>query len=116
MNLVKASLKYRQVTFSVLLLMFAFGINSLINMPRREDPRITIPGGLIIAYFPGAYPAMVEDQVTRRLEEYLFQYEEVHKEKTYSVTSDGMVVNQNIMGSFDKILESFWLMHMRIRD
>jgi multidrug efflux pump subunit AcrB len=92
MNLVKASLKYRQVTFSVLLLMFAFGINSLINMPRREDPRITIPGGLVIAYFPGADPAMVEDQVTRRLEEYLFQYEEVHKEKTYSVTSDGMVV------------------------
>ena len=92
MNLVKASLKYRQVTFSVLLLMFAYGINSLINMPRREDPRITIPGGLVIAYFPGADPAMVEDQVTRRLEEYLFQYEEVHKGKTYSVTSDGMVV------------------------
>ena len=92
MNLVKASLKYRQVTFSVLLLMFAYGINSLINMPRREDPRITIPGGLLIAYFPGADPAMVEDQVTRRLEEYLFQYEEVHKGKTYSVTSVGMVV------------------------
>ena len=92
MNLVKASLKYRQVTFSVLLLMFTIGIYSLINMPRREDPRITIPGGLVIAYFPGAGPAMVEDQVTRKLEEYLFQYEEVHKEKTYSVTSDGMVV------------------------
>ena len=60
MNLVKASLKYRQVTFSVLLLMFAFGINSLINMPRREDPRITIPGGLVVAYFPGADPPMVK--------------------------------------------------------
>jgi multidrug efflux pump subunit AcrB len=91
MNFVKASLKYRQVTFSVLLLMFAFGINSLINMPRREDPKITIPGGLVIVYFPGANPAMVEDQVTHKLEEYLFQYEEVNKEKTYSVTSDGMV-------------------------
>jgi len=92
MNLVKASLKYRQVTFAVLILMFAFGINSLINMPRREDPRITVPGGLIVAYYPGANPSMVEDQVTQKMEEYLFQYEEVHKEKTYSVTSDGMVV------------------------
>jgi multidrug efflux pump subunit AcrB len=92
MNFVKASLKYRQVTFSVLLLMFAFGVYSLLNMPRREDPRITIPGGLVIAYFPGANAAQVEDQVTRKLEEYLFQYEEVYKEKTYSVTSDGMVV------------------------
>jgi multidrug efflux pump subunit AcrB len=61
-------------------------------MPRREDPRITIPGGLVIAYFPGADAYRVEDQVTRKLEEYLFQFEEVHKEKTYSVTSDGMVV------------------------
>jgi len=92
MNFVEASLKYRQVTFSVLLLMFAFGIYSLLNMPRREDPKITIPGGLVIAYFPGANASQVEDQVTRKLEEYLFQYEEVKKEKTYSVTSEGMVV------------------------
>ncbi len=91
MNFVKASLKHRQVTFTVLLLLFAFGVWSLINMPRREDPKITIPGGLVIAYFPGADAAQVEDQVTRKLEEYLFQYEEVHREKTYSITSAGMV-------------------------
>jgi multidrug efflux pump subunit AcrB len=91
MNFVKASLKYRQVTFTVLLLMFAFGVYSLLNMPRREDPRITIPAGLVIAYFPGADAAQVEAQVTRKLEEYLFQFEEVRKDKTYSVTTDGMV-------------------------
>jgi multidrug efflux pump subunit AcrB len=91
MNFIKASLKNRQVTFTVLLLMFSFGVYSLITMPRREDPKITIPGGLVIAYFPGADVAQVEDQVTRRLEEYLFQYEEVNKEKTYSITSDRMV-------------------------
>ncbi len=92
MNFVKASLKNRQVTFSVLLLVFAFGVNSLINMPRREDPKIVIPGGLVIAYYPGADAAQVEDQVTSRLEEYLFQFEEVRKDKTFSVISDGMVV------------------------
>jgi multidrug efflux pump subunit AcrB len=91
MNFVEASLKHRQVTFTVLLLMFAFGVFSLITMPRREDPKITIPGGLIIAYFPGADAVQVEDQVTRVLEECLFQYEEVRKDKTYSITSEGMV-------------------------
>ncbi|HBZ20868.1 MAG TPA: AcrB/AcrD/AcrF family protein [Bacteroidales bacterium] len=91
MNFVKASLKNRQVTLTVLLLLFAFGVWSLINMPRREDPKITIPGGLVIAYFPGADATQVEEQVTRKLEEYLFQYEEVHRDKTYSITSDGMV-------------------------
>ena len=92
MNFVKASLKYPQVTLSVLLLVFAVGVNSLFNMPRREDPRITVRQGLVIAYFPGANSAQVEDQVTKKLEEYLFQFEEIRKEKTFSTSQDGMVV------------------------
>jgi len=91
MNFVKVSLKYRQVTFTILFLIFGFGIYSLVNMPRREDPKITVPAGLVVAYYPGADAAQVEDQVTKKLEEYLFQYEEVRKDKTYSVTTDGMV-------------------------
>ncbi len=90
MNFVKVSLKNRQVTFTVLILMFAFGVYSLITMPRREDPKITIPGGLVITYFPGADAAQTEDQVTNKIEEYLFRFEEVKKEKTYSITSKGV--------------------------
>ncbi len=89
MNFVKASLKNRQVTLTVFLLMFAFGIYSLITMPRREDPKITIPAGLVVAYFPGADITQVEDQVTSKIEEYLFQFEEVRKDKTYSITTEG---------------------------
>ncbi|MGB8491525.1 MAG: efflux RND transporter permease subunit [Bacteroidales bacterium] len=90
MNFVKASLKYRQVTFTVLLVMFGFGVYSLITMPRREDPKIVIPGGLIIAYYPGANASQVEDQVTRPIEEYLFRFNEVNKGKTYSISADGV--------------------------
>ncbi|MFC0185407.1 hypothetical protein ACFFJX_24350 [Pseudarcicella hirudinis] len=39
MNFVKSSLKYPQVTLSVLFLVFVIGVNSLLNMPRREDPK-----------------------------------------------------------------------------
>lgn len=92
MNFVKSSLKYPQVTLTVLLLVFAVGVNSLLNMPRREDPKITIRQGLVIAYYPGANSAQVEDQVTKKLEEYLFQFEEIMKAKTFSTTQDGMVV------------------------
>jgi multidrug efflux pump subunit AcrB len=108
MNFVKASLKYKQVTLSVLLIVFAFGINSLLNMPRREDPKITIPGGLVIAYFPGANASQVEDQVTNKLEQYLFQYDEVLKTKTYSVTSDGMVVLHVWLQDNVKQPDIFW--------
>jgi multidrug efflux pump subunit AcrB len=92
MNIIKASLKYKHVTLSVLLLLFAVGVNSLLTMPRREDPKITIRQGLVIAYFPGANSIQVEEQVTKKLEQYLFQYEEVDKAKTYSTTKDGVSV------------------------
>ena len=108
MNFVKASLKYKQVTFSVLFLVFIFGINSLLNMPRREDPKITIPGGLVIAYYPGASPEQIEDQITRKLEDFLFQFEEVQKDKTYSTTKEGMVVVNVWINENVKKPDIFW--------
>ena len=92
MNLIKASLKYPQVTLSVVFLAVVVGLYSLLTMPRREDPKITIRSGLVVAFFPGATSAQVEDQVTRKLEQYLFGYAEVRKDKTYSTSRDGAVV------------------------
>ncbi|MCF0069645.1 efflux RND transporter permease subunit [Dyadobacter sp. CY261] len=108
MNFVEASLKYKQVTLSILLLLFAVGVNSLLNMPRREDPKITIRQGLVIAFFPGANSAQVEDQVTKKIEQYLFQYAEVNKAKTYSTTSDGMVVVNVELSEQVKEPDIFW--------
>jgi multidrug efflux pump subunit AcrB len=108
MNFVKASLKYKQVTVSVLLLLFIVGVNSLLNMPRREDPKITIRQGLVIAYFPGASSAQVEDQVTHKLEQYLFQFEEIRKGKTYSTTQDGLVVVNVELNEKVKAPDEFW--------
>ncbi|GGM94484.1 resistance-nodulation-cell division (RND) efflux transporter [Dyadobacter beijingensis] len=108
MNFVKSSLKYPQVTLSVLLLVFAVGVYSLLNMPRREDPKITVRQGLVLAFFPGANSAQVEDQVTRKLEQYLFQFEEIRKEKTYSTSQDGMVVVNVELGENVKNPDVFW--------
>lgn len=108
MNFVEASLKYKQVTLSVLFLLFAVGVNSLLNMPRREDPKITVRQGLVLAYYPGANSTQVEDQVTKKLEQYLFQYAEVNKAKTYSTTQDGMVVVNVELGEQVKEPDIFW--------
>lgn len=108
MNFIEAALKYRQVTLSVLLLLFSLGVNSLLNMPRREDPKITIRQGLVVAYFPGANSAQVEDQVTKKLEQYLFQYEEVKKSKTYSTTKNGQVVINVELTEKVKQPDIFW--------
>lgn len=108
MNFVKASLKHKQVTLSVLLLLFGAGVYSLLNMPRREDPKITIREGLVIAYYPGVDAAQVEDQVTTKLEQYLFQFAEVRKKKTYSTTRDGLVVVHVVLNEDVKAPDIFW--------
>ncbi|MDN3550047.1 efflux RND transporter permease subunit [Mucilaginibacter aquaedulcis] len=108
MNIIKTSLQYKHVTLSVLFLLFAVGIDSLLNMPRREDPKITIRQGLVVAYFPGANSLQVEDQVTKKLEQYLFQYEEVDKSKTYSTTKDGEVVVNVELTERVKQPDIFW--------
>jgi len=108
MNFVKKSLKYPQVTLSVLALTFLVGVYSLMEMPRREDARIRIRVGQVIALYPGANALQVEEQVTRKLEQHLFQYAEVRKEKTTSVTSDGMVVITVWLNNDVRNFDSFW--------
>ncbi|MFF5383368.1 efflux RND transporter permease subunit [Pedobacter suwonensis] len=108
MNFIEAALKYKHVTLAVLLMLFAVGVNSLLNMPRREDPKITIRTGLVIASFPGASSTQVEEQVTRKLEQYLFQYEEVDKKKTFSTSKDGIsVINVELIETI-KQPDIFW--------
>ena len=108
MNFVKTSLKHKQVTLTVLAMVFAVGVYSLLTMPRREDPKITVPLGLVIAYYPGATAAQVEEQVTKKLEQYLFQFEEVKKSKTYSTTRDGIVVINVNLNDDVKKPDIFW--------
>jgi multidrug efflux pump subunit AcrB/outer membrane protein TolC len=73
-------------------MLFAAGLYSLVTMPRREDPKITIHTGIVAAVYPGATSREVEDQVTRKIEERLFRFAEVRRDKTFSTTRNGMVI------------------------
>jgi multidrug efflux pump subunit AcrB len=108
MNFIEAALKYKHLTLAVLLMLFAVGVDSLLNMPRREDPKITIRQGLVLAGFPGASSSQVEEQLTKKLEQQLFQYDEVDKAKTYSTSKDGMVVINVELTESVKQPDIFW--------
>ncbi|WP_159021244.1 efflux RND transporter permease subunit [Formosa sp. L2A11] len=108
MNLIKSSLKYKQVTIAVLAIIFVVGIFSLLTMPRREDPKITVRQGLVLAYFPGANSTQVEDQVTKTIEKTLFQFSEVRKRKTFSTSRDGLMVVQVELEEWVKDPDVFW--------
>ena len=109
-NIIELAMKYRQVTFAIFGLFLAFGLYSVLNMQRSEDPRIDIKQAVIYSLYPGANVQQVEEQVTQKLEEFLFGYEEIDKEDTYSVTREGRsVITIDLQDHIDvDELETVW--------
>ena len=101
-------MKYRQVTFGFTLLLALAGVWAVYSMPRMEDPHITIRQGLVLAAYPGASELEVEDQLTKKLEQQLFSYQEVRKEKTYSTTKAGAVVVNVTLQDWVTDTDKFW--------
>jgi len=108
MNIVKAAMKHRQVTLTLTLIFILAGVYSLTHMARREDPEMTIRQGLVIMPYPGAKAAQVEEQVTKKIEQYLFRYDEVKKDETFSTTSDGLCVITLELQGWVKNKDKFW--------
>ena len=108
MNPVRLSLRYPQVTLTLIAILVVVGLLAFLNMPRREDPKITIRTGLVIAMYPGATAEQVENQVTRKIEEDLFHFSEVRREKTYSTTRDGLVIVNVELNKSVKDSDEFW--------
>ena len=108
MNPVRASLRYPQVTLVLAGMLFVTGVYALLTMPRREDPKITIRVGIVSAVYPGATVDEVENQVTRKIEERLFRFAEVRREKTFSTTRNGVVVINVELNKSVNNADEFW--------
>ena len=108
MNPVRASLRFPQVTLVLTALLFIFGVTKFLTMPRREDPKITIRTGLVIAEYPGATAEEVESQVAHKIEERLFRFEEVRREKTYSTSRNGLVIINVELNKSVRNSDQFW--------
>lgn len=67
------------------------GVYSLIVMPRQEFPEFVVRQGLVVGVFPGASSQQVEEQLTTKVENYLFGFKEVNKKKTYSISRENMM-------------------------
>ena len=93
-NIVEWAMHYRQIVILVTCCLVAFGIYSLPKMQKNEFPDFTIRQGIVVAAAPGNTVDEMVEQVTKPLEDYIFTYKEVKKEKTFSTTRDGMVFIQ----------------------
>jgi multidrug efflux pump subunit AcrB len=107
-NIIEAAMKYRQITLVVVGLLLLFGVYSLLNMPRSENPKIDMPVAMVYAFYPGADEVQMEKQVTEKVEQYLFSFEEVEKKKTTSQTKDGQMFITVQLYTWVKDRKKFW--------
>ncbi|MCS3795108.1 efflux RND transporter permease subunit [Niastella sp. OAS944] len=107
-SFIEAAMRYRQVTIVVIVLLLLFGTYSLLNMPRAEDPKIDTPLAMVYAFYPGADELQMEKQVTDKIEQYLFSFEEVNKQKTKSQTKEGQVFITVELHTSVKDRKKFW--------
>lgn len=107
-SFIETAMKHKQVVIVITTLLVLFGIYSLVNMPRAEDPKLDMPNAMIYAFYPGADELQMENQVTNKIEQYLFSFEEVNKKKTKSQTKDGQVFITVELYTKVKDRKKFW--------
>jgi multidrug efflux pump subunit AcrB len=108
MNPIKFSLRYPTVTVILTILLVLVGLHAFFDMPRMEDPSITIRTGLVLALYPGATSEQVEKQVTKTLERHIFKFPEVRKGKTFSTSRPGLAVINVELEDHVKNTDLFW--------
>jgi multidrug efflux pump subunit AcrB len=108
LNLVEWAMHYRQIVILLTCCLVAYGIYGLSKMNKNETPDFTIRQGIVAAVCPGYTAEEVEEQIAKPLENYIFSYKEVKKEKTYSTCMDGMVVIQVQLNDNLNNKDEFW--------
>lgn len=108
MSLLQWPLRHRHVAVVLSLIILGLGLHSLLTMPRQDTPTIQIHQALVVALYPGATAAQVEQQLTRPIESYLFTFTQINPKKTHSVTRDGLVVVTVELQEWVSDKEGFW--------
>jgi multidrug efflux pump subunit AcrB len=108
LNLVEWAMHYRQIIILLTCCLMAYGIVGLSKMNKNETPDFTIRQGIVAAACPGYTAQEIEEQIAKPLENYIFSYKEVKKEKTYSTCMDGMVVIQVQLNDNLNNKDEFW--------
>ncbi|MBT4989204.1 MAG: efflux RND transporter permease subunit [Rickettsiales bacterium] len=85
-KITKFALKNNRVTILFLIVGIMLGTWSALNMPRQEDPTVTIRVAQINAYFPGMSTELTEDLIAKPLERKLREISEIEDINTIVTT------------------------------
>ena len=107
-NFIAVALRNHTMVILLSVLLIIAGVYALLYMPRNEYPQFTIRQGVIVGIYPGATSAEVEDHLTRAVENYIFSYQEVNKEKTYSLSREGVMYLFVELNGSVRNADQFW--------
>ena len=89
-DLVASAMRHKSITLLLVLVMMLAGIASLIFIPKDEFPQVDLPVGLVVGVYPGASELEVEQQLAKPLEDFLWTFKEIDREKTSTLSmNDG---------------------------
>jgi multidrug efflux pump subunit AcrB len=92
MRITDFSVKNYQFTLIVFVMLAAIGVNSLLNMPRGEDPDIKAPQFSAIIIYPGTSPKDMEELVVDPIEKRINEMDDIKRIR--SQIDDGLAVIQ----------------------
>lgn len=107
-GLITWSMNNIEIVLFVVICLCIVGIFGLLKMPKNEFPELTIRQGVVVAVCPGYTASEVEERVVKPLEDYIFQYKEVKKAKTKSMSRDGIAYIQVYLNDELKDKDEFW--------
>jgi multidrug efflux pump subunit AcrB len=109
MKISELSVKNFQFTIVVFLLLIALGIYSFLKIPQSEDPEFPISIIPVVAIYPGASPADLEQLVADKIEKSVKELENIERIKTEIKDGVAMIVvefssNSDPDKKYDEIL------------
>ena len=107
-NFIETCMRHYKMMLLFVIAFVALGAYASYDMPKREFPDFVIRQGVIVAVYPGATAEQVEEQVAKPLEEFMFTYKEVRREKTSTMSKDGMLVMMIELNESVKNKDEVW--------
>jgi multidrug efflux pump subunit AcrB len=90
MKMVAFAVKNWQLTLVLFAMIIIVGINTLLNMPRAEDPEINPPMFPVVVIYPGTSPKDMEELVVKPIEKKVSELEDIKNIETR--IDDGVAV------------------------
>ena len=107
-DLVASAMRHKHITLLLVVMMMLAGVFSLIKIPKNEFPQFNVPVGLMVGVYPGASGQEVERQVAGIMEEFLWTFKEINKQRTTTISVNNACVAMVYLDRSVKDQTVFW--------